>query len=99
MGAYVNPKQMTHEQDKIAFLIKHGKRMSRKEASEFDNFDTPFLPCVCLDNGMFYAVGIAYDAREVREFTDPNDTRPKTYFLVPKTVLYENSDLERYLPK
>ena len=99
MGAYVNPKGMTSEADKISFLLEHGRTVTREVAAEFTNFSGDELPVVCLDNGMFYAVGIAYDEREVREFTAESDTRPKVYFMVPKDALYANSDLESYLER
>lgn len=98
MGAYVNPVGMKSEDDKVVFLIKHGKQVTREEASKFTDFDGDELPVVSLNNGFFLVCGIAFNDREVREFTSPTDCRPREFFMVPKDVLYENSNLERYLP-
>lgn len=99
MGAYVNPKGMVQEQDKLAFLVKYGRHVSRKEASEFTDFEGDELPVVCLDNGMFFALGIAFNDREVAEFTAVSDQRPKEYYMVNKSVLYDNSNLDHYLKR
>ena len=43
------------------------------------------IPVVVCDNGPFEAAGIAFDAEELRAFTDPFDCRPKTIVMVPRT--------------
>lgn len=35
-----------------------------------------------LDNGPFEAAAWVFDEREFQEFTDPTDTRPRTYWLM-----------------
>jgi hypothetical protein len=43
------------------------------------------LVCV-IHNGPFDAAGFVYDDRELAGFTDPDDTRPKTWLLMDKEL-------------
>jgi len=44
---------------------------------------------VMVDNGFFTAAAIAFDARELKAFTDLDDVRPHRYFFVPREELRE----------
>lgn len=70
-----------------------------------ENGENTLSPCaitethvpVCLvDNGPFTAAGVAYDARELNAFDQPNDFRPKFWFKVPREKLYDVSDLKSF---
>jgi hypothetical protein len=43
------------------------------------------LICV-VDNGYFEAAAFIYDQRELNDFSDPYDKRPKTWLLVPTYI-------------
>ena len=46
---------------------------------------------VCLvDNGFFYAAAVAYCLSEAKTFADPNDYRPKQWFVVSDELLKKN---------
>jgi len=45
--------------------------------------DNMGLVCV-IDNGLFDAAGYCYNLREFLEFSNPDDTRPKTWLLMDK---------------
>lgn len=93
MGYYVNPKTETKEE----FLERQGKRITRSEFVAFTDFSGPNLPVCLMDNGLFTAAGIAYNQREVEEFSDPNDHRPKMYYLVSKEDLRTVAPNDDYL--
>ena len=79
MGYYINPVNETKEE----FLEKHGQRVKKEELKIVSDS----LPVVLIDNGDFTAAGICYDEKELREFTDPQDYRPKKYYQVPREAL------------
>lgn len=90
MGAYVNPQGATKE----AWLEQHGEKLQ----SPPDTFDEhEGFRAVCLvDNYAFSAAGIIFNERELKDFTDPHDKRPKAWYRVKHEKLYEVSDLVRY---
>jgi len=93
MGAYINPIDETKEQ----WLEKNGT-----EVPFLDKWDIPenHFPVVLVDNGPFTAAGIAYCESELKAFINPEDWRPKRYFIVPIHRLHEVSpELERYMER
>ena len=85
MGYYINPKVGTKEQ----WLEKYGNEV------DTGSLDDPERVPVCLvDNGLFTAAGICYNHRELNEFSNPNDSRPKRWYLAPKDQLVR----EGYIP-
>jgi len=91
MGAYINPET----EGKEAFLRREGEKVEGN--LEWERIPKGFLPVILVDNLMFTAAGIAYSKKELEEFTNPNDTRRKEYYLVEKNKLYPVSNLESYL--
>lgn len=92
MGAYINPKNMTKEQ----WLSENATEVP------FVDWDLPegYLPVVLVDNGPFTAAGIAFSKRELEDFTDKRDMRPKRFFIVPINKLYEVSrELKGYMER
>jgi len=78
MGQYINPPDMTKER----FLHESGRRIKHPIEAAPDEF-----PVCLVDNGPFTAAGIAYDDREVEEFSKPTDHRPKAWFAVKRSLL------------
>lgn len=81
MGYYINPKQQTKEE----FLAACGRLLELADVRAFD-FDQGELPVCLVDNGVFTAAAIAYDARE-RDYFLREDHRPKTWYAVPAVEL------------
>jgi hypothetical protein len=50
---------------------------------------------VIVDNGMFEAAGFCYNEREFAEFSDPLDTRPKSWVLIDRARAEELSGYKR----
>jgi len=83
MGLYLEPPNG----DKPAFLREHGKPIPLSEVKDFDDWAGDSLPVVLLDNGIFYAAGVAFNPRETDAFTRPEDLRPKQGYMVSKAIL------------
>jgi hypothetical protein len=83
MGYYINPKTGSKEE----WLAKNAKPISDSQAESF-KFGLNSLPVCLVDNGGFTAAGIAYDARELRAFLNP-DPRPKKWYSVESDKLKE----------
>lgn len=84
MGYYINPQDM----DKPEWLQLHGTRLPAAPTS----FMTEHGVAVCLiDNGGFFAAGIAYDQRELEAFARPDsrDQRDKRWYAVSRKDLEE----------
>ena len=78
MGYYINPD---NGMDKEDWLYDNGSLVAAPNADRF-NFDGKVFPVCLVDNGLFKAAGIAFDKRELEIFLNPNDHRPKDWFLV-----------------
>lgn len=81
MGYYVqgpNHGKVRHIQDNM-----QGKVVSREEAAL--HIDAPDLAVVVVvNNGPFDAAAFAYSEDEFKEFTRPDDRRPKTFMLADR---------------
>ena len=91
MGCCVNPS----DQSKEAWLFAHGELVDQPKA--FDTVPEGMLPVCLVDNGIFSAAAVAFDADEFKSFTDKTDRRPKLWYQVETDALFEVSPLERYL--
>ena len=79
MGYYINPPNCSKED----WLAAHGTLVDPKAPVPADHH------LVCLvDNGAFTAAGIAYDERELADFSR-NDGRAKLFLAVPDEKLRE----------
>ena len=97
MGVYINPPNQTKEE----WLRdnSYGEPNFTPPAS-YDSFLAVGFYWVCLvRNPQFSAAAIAVDNREFQQFTDPNDFRPKLWYLVEKEKLMDPniSPLANYL--
>lgn len=82
---YINPRTMDKEQ----WLSTHAIPTDRATVEQFTDFTGPQLPAVWVHNGQFTAAGVAPDKAELdRWFRDPEDTRLRQFFLVPKEALF-----------
>jgi hypothetical protein len=81
MGYYINPENETKE----AWLKANAKSITEEEALGFD-FTRDRLPVCLVDNGIFTAVGIAFDHRE-RDVFAQHDGRPKRWFSASRVSL------------
>jgi len=90
MGCYVNPRTETKE----AFLLREGSMM--QFAPTAADITTDSVPVCLVNNGPFTAAAVAYSANELQAFTPGHDPRPKLWFKVPRTALYQVSDLKNY---
>jgi hypothetical protein len=87
MGCYVNPSNQSKEQ----WLHFNGTLTSGPcEITE------THLPVVLVDNGLFTAAGVGFNARECAVFNNPDDARLKRWYKVERTKLREVSDLTLY---
>lgn len=83
MGMYIEPRT-----DKLEWLRQNGKEVSLDVLVEEEVGKGGVFPVVLVDNGMFYAGGVAYSERELLAFARP-DERPKFYFQVTIESLLE----------
>lgn len=89
MGCYINTLGI----DKAEWLAIAGRPIASAEEAKITELELP----VCLvDNGMFKAAGVAYSYSELDQFSRSGDSRPKTWFMVPRVELYDVSDLKNY---
>lgn len=93
MGNYINHPEMGPH-NKCEILLKYG-------AVEIENptnlFGMPLTFQVCVvDNGYFEAAAVIEDEYELECFTDPNDYRPKRWFIVKKDVFEEHTDWAKW---
>ena len=83
MGLYINPLNMSKEQ----FLQDHGTLVNPQD---YDNDASAVwaarqpneLPVILIDNGPFTAAAIGYCEKEVVDFLDPDDPRPRVLYMV-----------------
>lgn len=95
MGFYVNPSKEAKE----SFLEREGKEF--QVVPNWNDVPKGSMIVILVDNGPFTAAGIAFNERELKDFTDPGDRRKKRYFIVPVAKLLDVSgdDFKNYLSK
>ena len=80
MGYYIDPPDSTKE----TFLKLHGQELSSLP-TEHENEEGVV---VCLvNNGPFTAAAICFNDDELKEFSNPKDYRPKTWYRVEANLL------------
>jgi len=77
MGFYVNPRNKTKEQ-----FVTNLKEIDIMKFRDFDFDNAQLYPLCLVDNGIFKALGIAYNKEEVIAFSEPDDDRPKRFFII-----------------
>lgn len=82
MGCYLNVDGKTKE----SWLKENALPVTPLKAADHDNYDDMLLVCL-VQNHAFSAAAIAYDRKERDYFLDPNDLRPKSFFLVERAKL------------
>ena len=95
MGAYVNPIG----EEKEVWLEREGNLITEHEAATWDWLDwgeehKERFPVCLVDNGPFTAAGIGFCQKEIDEFIDLSDLRPRKWYSVPIDKLLESSDLK-----
>ena len=93
MGAYINPPTGKSKED---WLRENAEPTTIRT---WDEIPSGKSLVIWMDNSVFTAAGIAFSERELKDFMDPSDTRPKNFYLVDTDLLYDVSDLSEYLPK
>lgn len=89
MGYYINPRNESKEN----FLEREGERITSK--IEWEDMSKFKLPVCLVDNGYFTAAAIGYSKEEWEVFSkNPNDLRPKSFWIVPIDKLLRVSDLK-----
>lgn len=83
MGMYINhyKGQALPAIGKARVLIENGATVT--DGKTF----TENLVCV-VDNVFFEAAGYCFNEREYKDWTNPNDTRPKKWLIVPDAEKY-----------
>lgn len=97
MTQYLNPTSMTKE----AFLAKYGQQIEEsalKALVSLENFSFADRSTTCIvvwvNNGAFSAAGIMDGERDLRDFTDPDDIRPRKFFLVSTAAINAEGGLD-----
>lgn len=99
MGLYINPQDCKKEQwlqDNGIIMMEPAVSKALEamfvEPSPYASVEekplNSFLVCL-VNNGYFNAAAVAFDKREAEEFTRPDDTRKKQWFLVPISKIKE----------
>ena len=76
MGAYVNPNGCSKE----IWLSKNATYLG-KTAPKWKDVKPNHFPICLVNNGCFTAGAIAFSERELCEFSNPSDTRPKQWYI------------------
>lgn len=92
MGCYVNPSDMTKE----SWLEKNANEL-HGGPPQWSRVLEGNLPVCLVHNGAFTAAAIAYSERELQDFSDPQDRRPKRWFVAPIEALRKVSPLDSWI--
>jgi hypothetical protein len=85
MGVYLN----VEDQSKEMWLQKNAMQINATEAKEHEDYKDLML-IVLVQNMMFSAAAIAYKQEEKVHFLDPQDRRPKRFYLIEREKLPEH---------
>jgi hypothetical protein len=83
MGYYIETAQPTEKAKQLFDLYQEAELVLSPES--FD-FTSDFALICVVENGLWDAAGIAYNADERDAFNNPNDTREKTWLKIPKSL-------------
>lgn len=90
MGCYVNPPEMSKED----WLEENGTLCNTIPVLDLESDELP----VCLvQNRLFSAAAVCCEQGKMIEFTRPDDSRKKVWYLVPIKKLLEASNLRFYI--
>lgn len=95
MGLYINPMNISKEQ----WLLQHTtKTFGRTPPSSINDVaDDEAIVCL-VDNGPFTAAAVTCTQHELEVFLDPDDQRPKAWFVVKKNAVKDVCpDYSRYM--
>lgn len=85
MGRYIQTNSNHGKADTILASYPSAKEISRDEAIK-SNPDVDGI-VVVVNNGLFEAAAFAHNERELRDFTDPDDWRPKRFIKMDRNEL------------
>ncbi len=92
MGCYIETP--SNHKKAIHIISEHGARsVTQEEAAEAMERGEGVI-CV-VDNGIFEAAGFCFNAREFEAFTEPHDTRPRTFLVMDRAKAEELSGFSR----
>lgn len=92
MGCYIQVPE-----PKAVALIKHG---AEPYSGSWKDIPKGKITVCVVDNGSFEAAGVCYDEQEFREFTDPDDPRPRILVILDLAKALElEPDLQGYLDR
>lgn len=77
MGTYLNPQNMEKEE----WLGYFGTPMAVPPVRFDERLPTQYAVCL-VQNPAFSAAAVAFDQRELDDFADPSDHRPKRWYWV-----------------
>jgi hypothetical protein len=83
MGIYLNPRDCSKEQ----FLDENAIEVNLADAQRHV-FGGADVLVILVDNGPFTAAAVATSPQEMNTFLNPNDYRPKQYFIIEKQKIY-----------
>jgi len=93
MGLYINPEDTSKEE----WLETYGFRFATFTEAKEQLIPNHMIVCL-VDNGAFTAAAILYNAGEGTEFSCPNDSRAKVFYIVGvQDLLSVEPKLSRYL--
>lgn len=92
MGYYIQTPSSFDKATQICALYD-GKQIDKPKSFEQIPEDKALI--VVVQNGFFDAAGYAYDEREFKAFTEPDDSRPKSFVLIDKEKAKKLSGFER----
>ena len=80
MGFYI---ETDSPHDKVEWILKNCKGSIQTDTPQPGTSE--LIPVIVINNYFFEAAGIAFDKKELEEFTDKGDFRSKSFLLVPRS--------------